>query len=605
MQPILKLNLTTGETSEYKIPLDWERDFLGGASLAARILYPSLTRELDPFSPQAPLLFLNGPLTGSAGPTTGRFVACGKSPATNLWAESNCGGFWGPELHFCGYDGLWITGKAQEPVYLLLQDDMVEIRDAVGCWGMDTYAAQQFIAQDTAIPGVHTLTIGPAGENGVLYAGLFCDHGRTAGRTGLGAVAGSKNLKAIALKGKRKIPVAYPELYAQLRSQANQALREDNIAQVTHDVGTAGVADYADYLGSMPKKYYHRGTMDNVDQVSGSTMSETILAGTKACYSCPIGCGRVVDLGDGVKRKGPEYETVVGFGPNLLNDNLAEIVRLNELCDRYGMDTISASNTLGLAYHLFEMGVLVEAEIGFPLHWGDTQAAARLLGMAVRREGIGEWLALGARRFAAHYGVEEEAVQVNGLEVPYHDPRGVSGIGLVYATSPRGACHNKSDYFFVDWGQADPAIGLEYFDRQAGAEKAANVAHHQNWRSAFDSLELCIFCNLSPESIAALVSAATGFELGVADLLKCGERGWNLKRVINHRLGLTRQDDRLPKALLEPLEDGPVAGYVPDIQAMLSAYYAARQWDPITGQPTPDKLAELDLDWIFESCGMV
>jgi aldehyde:ferredoxin oxidoreductase len=600
LHPILTINLTTGETAEYQIPPEWERDYLGGASLAARILYPFLTQELDPFSPQAPLLLLNGPLTGSAGPTTGRFSACGKSPATDLWAESNCGGFWGPELHFCGYDGLWITGRAPKPIYLLLQDDALEIRDAAGCWGLDTYAAQAYIAQETALPDVHVLTIGPAGENGVLFAGLFCDHGRTAGRTGLGAVAGAKNLKAIAVRGRRKSQLAHPTVFKSLRTQANQALRQDNIARVSHDIGTAGVADYADYLGSMPKKYYHQGTMDNVSLVSGSTMSETILVGTKACYACPIGCGRVVDLGDGIKRKGPEYETVVGFGPNLLNDNLAQIVRLNELCDRYGMDTISASNTLGLAYHLYELGVIGEAQVGFPLKWGDTQAAARLLELALRRDGIGEWLAQGARRFAAHFGVEEEAVQVNGLEVPYHDPRGVSGIGLVYATSPRGACHNKSDYFFVDWGQADPAIGLEYFDRQAGAEKAANVARHQNWRSAFDSLEMCIFANLAPDSVAALVCAATGFELGVDDLLKCGERGWNLKRVINHRLGLTRQDDRLPKALLEPLPDGPTAGYVPDIQGMLTAYYAARQWDAINGQPTAEKLAELDLSWLLE-----
>ena len=600
MQPILKINLTTGATSEYKIPSSWQRDYLGGAALAARLLYADLTRDLDPFSPEAPLLCLNSPLTGSAGPTTGRFSVCGKSPATGLWAESNCGGYWGAELHFCGYDGVWITGKAPSPVYLLLQEDALEMRDATGCWGLDTYAAQTYIAQETALANVHVLTIGPAGENGVLYAGLFCDQGRTAGRTGLGAVAGAKNLKAIAVRGRRKVAVAQPALYAQLRRQAQAALREDNIAQVTHDVGTAGVADYADYLGSMPKKYYHQGTMDNVSRVSGSTMSETILTGTKACYACPIGCGRVVDLGDGVKRKGPEYETVVGFGPNLLNDNLEEIVRLNELCDRYGMDTISASNTVGLAYHLYELGVIGEAEIGFPLRWGDTQAAARLLSLAARREGIGEWLAQGSRRFAAHFGAEDEAVQVNGLEVPYHDPRGVSGIGLVYATSPRGACHNKSDYFFVDWGQADPALGLEFFDRQAGAEKAANVARHQNWRSAFDSLELCIFNNLAPESIAALVSAATGFELGVEDLLSIGERAWNLKRLINLRLGLTRQDERLPKALLEPLPDGPTAGYVPDIQGMLSAYYAARAWDPLTGHPTPAKLAELDLAWTLE-----
>ncbi len=605
MQPILKINLSTGEISEYTIPLEWERDYIGGASLAARILYPFLTQDLDPFSAEAPLLMLNGPLTGSAGPTTGRFVVCGKSPATGLWAESNCGGFWGPELHFCGYDGLWITGKADHPVYIWIQEDKVEIRDAANNWGKDTYETQQLIIKEVATPGARVLTIGPAGENGVLFAGLFCDHGRTAGRTGLGAVAGSKNLKAIALRGKRRVPVAQPERYAQIRRQANKALREDNIAQVTHSVGTAGVADYADYLGSMPKKYYHRGTMDNVDGISGSTMTETILTGTKACYACSIACGRVVDLGDGVKRKGPEYETVVGFGPNLMNDNLVDVVRLNELCDRYGMDTISASNTLGLAYHLFELGVIREADIGFSLNWGDTTAAARLLHMTAQREGIGEWLTQGARCFAAHFGAEEEAVQVNSLEVPYHDPRGVSGIGLSYATSPRGACHNKSDYFFVDWGQADPVLGLQFFDRQGGAEKAANVARHQNWRSAFDSLVMCIFCNLSPEMIASLVSAATGIEYQIRDLLTCGERGWTLKRVINHRLGLTRQNDKLPKALLEPLEDGPVAGYSPGIQAMLEAYYVARKWDAFTGQPTPGLLSELGMDWVLEGAQVI
>ncbi|MBE3045248.1 aldehyde ferredoxin oxidoreductase, partial [Candidatus Bathyarchaeota archaeon] len=391
MQPILKVNLTTGETSEYVIPAEWERDYLGGASLAARLLYPVLTRNLDPVSPEAPLLFLNGPLTGTAGPAVGRFVVNGKSPATGLWAESNCGGFWGPELRFCGYDGLWITGKADSPVYLWLNNGRLEVRDAKYVWGKDTYESQEIIKSEIGVPGAHVLTIGPAGENGVLFAGLFCDHGRTAGRTGLGAVAGSKNLKAIAVKGTQKIPFAQPEAYAPLRSQANRALKADNISQVTHDLGTAGVADYADYLGSMPKKYYHQGTMENVDKVSGSTMAETILTGVSACHACVIACGRVVNLGDCVKRKGPEYETVVGFGPNILNDNLEEIVRLNEICDRYGMDTISASNTVGLAYYLFELGVIGEAEAGLSLQWGDTSAAAQLLNLMARREGIGEW----------------------------------------------------------------------------------------------------------------------------------------------------------------------------------------------------------------------
>jgi aldehyde:ferredoxin oxidoreductase len=592
MQPILKINLTTGEASEYIIPSEWERDYLGGASLAARLLYPMLTKDLDPFSPESPLLFLNGPLSGTAGPAVGRFVV--------LWAESNCGGFWGPELRFCGYDGAWITGKAEKPVYIWLNDGRLEIRDAAAVWGKDTYESQTIIKNEIGFPGVHVLTIGPAGENGVLFAGLLCDHGRTAGRTGLGTVAGYKNLKAIAVKGTMKIPLANPETYAPLRSQANRALKDDIISRVTHELGTAGVADYADYMGSMPKKYYHQGTMENVNNISGSTMAETILTGVSACHACVIACGRVVDLGDGVKRKGPEYETVVGFGPNILNDNLEEIVRLNEICDRYGMDTISASNTVGLAYHMFELGIIGEAEVGFSLKWGDTHATNQLLHLIGRREGIGEWMAQGSRRFAAHFGAEEEAVQVNGLEVAYHDPRGVSGMALVYATSPRGACHNKSDYFLVDWGQADPSLGLEFLDKQAGVNKASNVVHHQNWRSACDSLIMCLFSNISPEMVVGLVNAACGYELSVDELLTCGERAWNLKRVINNRLGLTRANDKLPKALLEPLADGSVAGYIPPLEAMLAAYYHARGWDPQTGKPMPKKLVALGLEWLVQ-----
>ncbi len=601
MQPILKVNLTTHETSEYVIPKEWEVDFLGGASLAARILYTSLTADLEPFSPEAPLLFMNGPLSGTAGPTVGRFVVCGKSPATHLWAEANCGGFWGPVLRFAGYDGLWVTGKAERPIYLWIDDGRLEIRAADHLWGLDTYVTQEAIKKEIGRPGMHVLTIGPAGENGVLFAGLFCDHGRTAGRTGLGAVAGAKNLKAIAVRGTKKIPLTFPEKYAPLRTAANLAIKADNVAEVIHELGTSGVADYADYIGSMPKKYYHQGTFEDVDKVSGSTMAETILAGVSACHACVIACGRVVRLEDGAKRKGPEYETIVGFGPNLLNNNLASIVRLGEICDRYGMDTISASNTLGLAFYLFEQGVISEKDTGgFPLKWGDMAAAEKLLHLTARREGIGAFLADGARAFGRHFNAEDEAVQVNGLEAAYHDPRGVSGMALVYATSPRGACHNKSDYFFVDWGQAEASLEMKTFDRIAGAEKAENVAHHQNWRSVCDSLVICLFANLPVETIVDLVNAACDLGWSVGDLLRSGERGWNIKRAINNRLGLTRANDKLPKAFLQPLEDGPSAGYVPDLEAMLAAYYQARGWDPVTGRPTREKLLALGLEEIAD-----
>ncbi len=598
MQPILKINLTTQETREYAIPVEWQQDYLGGASLAARLLYSSLTRDLDPFSTDAPLLFLNGPLSGTLGPTVGRFVVCGLSPLTGLWAESNCGGFWGPELRFAGYDGLWITGRASGPVYLWLNGGRLEVREGAHVWGQDTYQTQESIKKELSVAGARVACIGPAAENRVLFAGIFCDHGRTAGRTGLGAVMASKNLKAIAVKGSEKIPLADADAYNAIRSAANRALKADNQSTVLHALGTSGVTDYADYLGSMPKRYYTLGEIDNVDKVSGSTMAETILRGTSACHGCVIACGRVVDVGAG-KQKGPEYETIVGLGPNLLIRDLGAIVRLMDLCDRLGMDTISAGNTIGMAMHLFDKGIISEKDTGgIILKWGDEETVANLLRLTARREGFGELLARGSRALGKHFHAEEEAIQVNGLEVAYHDPRGVSGMALVYATSPRGACHNQSDYFFVEWGQTEESIGLQFYERQAGAEKSANVAIHQNWRTVFNALVMCIFANVPPQTMVDLINSACGLNWTIEDMMQSGERGWNLKRAINNRLGLTRANDKLPKGLLEPLPNGGAAGYVIPFEEMLEAYYDARGWDKVTGKPSKEKLLELGLEEI-------
>lgn len=597
MLPILKINLTESTAEEYIVPREWERDFLGGASLAARILYPYLTKELDPLSPEAPLLFMTGPLTGTLGPTTGRFVICGKGPATGLWAESNIGGFWGPELSKAGYDGLWITGKAERPVYIWVEDGRFEVRDAAHLWGMNTYTAQDKIKEEVSEKSARVCVIGPAGEKQVLFASIMCDHGRMAGRTGMGAVMGAKNLKAVAVHGTSEIPVFDLPRYKSLRSAANRKLKDDNETRVLREIGTSGVANYAEYLGSLPVKYFRAGSFPQVDKVSGAKMAETILAGRSACQGCVIACGRVVKLpGDRLKRKGPEHETMVGFGANLLNDNLESIVDLGELCDRYGMDTISASNTIGLAFQLYEKGVITKKDTGgVELKWGDVNAIEELVRLTGSREGIGDLLAQGSRRFAAHFGVEEEAVQVNGLEVAYHDPRGVSGMALSYATSPRGACHNQSDYFFVDWGHTQEQIGIGFFSRHAQAEKAANVARHQDWRTVDNALVACIFANVEPREKVELINAACGLEWTIEDMMRSGERGWNLKRAINNRMGLTAANDKLPKALLTPFPDGGSAGFVPDIQGMLHAYYEARGWDLESGKPTRAKLLQLGL----------
>jgi len=597
MQPILKINLTTGATEEFIIPKEWEHDFIGGASLAARILYPYLTKDLDPLSPDSPLLFINGPLTGTSGPTTGRFVICGKGPATNLWAESGIGGFWGPELRKAGYDGLWITGKAETPQYLWIDKGSLEVRNAERVWGKDVYEAQEIVKEEIGVKGARVVVIGEAGERGVLYSSICCDHGRMAGRTGLGAVMGAKNLKAIAVYGKNKITVANEERYASLRSESNRMLKQDNEAKIMHEVGTAGVANYAEYLGSMPSKYYHQGSFEGVDNISGSKMTESILVGTSACQGCVIACGRVVNIGDGSKRKGPEYETIAGFGPNLLIDNLVEVVRLGELCDKYGMDTISAANTIGLAFHLYEMGRVTKEDTGgIELTWGSFMAARQLIHMIAHRQGIGDLLARGSRQFGAAFESEEEAVQVNGLEVAYHDPRGVSGMALSYATSPRGACHNQSDYFFVDFGHTYETIGITYYERHAQAEKAANVAKHQDWRTFFNSAIICIFANVDPQMQTDLINAACGYEWTLEEMMNSGARGWNIKRAINNRMGLTAKNDKLPKALLAPLLEGGTEGFVPEIREMLIAYYEARGWDAETGKPSKEKLVELGLE---------
>ena len=598
MQPILSIDLSTKLFGSFVVSEEWIRDYIGGASLGARILYERLTLDLDPFSSKAPLLFLCGPLTGTLGPAVGRFVVCGKSPATGLWAESNCGGFWGPELRFAGFDGILITGKADSPVFITVFNEKVDIHSDKNVWGLDTYEAQNKIKELTANPKAKVLTIGPAGEKKVVFSGIFCDHGRTAGRTGLGAVMGSKNLKAIAVQGSKKIPIAQPESFNKFRSESNRFLRNDLVTQVAHDLGTASVADYSDYLGIMPKKYYTQGVFEGSKNISGSEISESLLIGTKACHGCVIACGRVLDLGDGKHRKGPEYETLVSFGPNLLNGNINSIVEMNELCDLYGLDTISTGNIIGLAYKMFSDGTInIRDTGGLELKWGnDSSNIKSLITMISDRVGIGDILAKGSRIFARTFGVEEDSIQVNGLEVPYHDPRGSSGMALVYATSPRGACHNKSDYFLVDWGQTDESIGIDYFSRQGGSEKAANVARHQDYRTIFDALVLCLFSNIPMEMIVDLVNTATGFQYTSEELISTGERAWNLKRCINVQMGLDKSNDRLPKEFLKPLPNGGSAGYMIPFDEMMKAYYVARDWDQASGFPSEKKLKSLGLD---------
>ncbi|UCD98994.1 MAG: aldehyde ferredoxin oxidoreductase family protein [Chloroflexota bacterium] len=605
MQPILTVNLSNNEVGKFIIPEEWEKEFIGGASLAARILYDYLIPELDPLDPQSPLLFLNGPLSGTAGPAVGRFVVCGRSPATRLWGESNCGGFWGVELRKTGYDGLLVTGRSDKPVYLFIEDGQVNVSPADQVWGMETYQTQKVLLEELDVPGTRVACIGPAGEALIPFSLILSDHGRVAGRTGMGAIMGSKNLKAIAVKGTGRIPVHDPAAFNDLRSQANKELKDDPVSQVARELGTASVADYFDYLMEMPKRYFTRGTSTEELSISGVNIKNNLLSSVSACHACVIACGRVVDLGDGKKRKGAEFETLAGFGPNLLIDDPIRITKFGELCDRYGMDSISLANVIGLAMLLYDRGLINLSDTdGIILEWGNADGVEQLIHKTVKREGIGKFLALGAQGFGRQFQSESLAVHVNGLEVAFHDPRGATGMSLVYATSPRGACHNQSDYYLVEVGQVYNSLGMTYYPPRAGAEKVMNVARHQDWRTVFNSLVMCFFANVPPEMVVELINVCTGSEISLADMILTGERGWNLKRVINHRLGLRRGDDRLPKGFMIPYEDDP-SGYVPDFTRMLEAYYNIRDWDKRTGFPKNEKLAALNLDWAIKDLDQI
>jgi len=594
---LLEVDLGTGSWQGRAIPAPLVHDFLGGASLAARLLYRELSPSLDPLSPEAPLLFMSGPLTGTAGPSVGRFVICGKSPATGFWAESNAGGFFGPELRMSGWDGLLLRGRAPEPTYLWIREETVELRPAGHLWGKaDTYETQERLRLELGDPLVRVACIGAGGEARIPFALVLCDHGRVAGRTGMGAVMGSKNLKAVAVRGRRGIPLADAPRFQITRSQANRDLRGDTVTLSFRATGSAGGADYFDYLGSMPKRYFTRGELAGASVVSGAHVAETILTGVSTCHGCVIACGRKVRLEDGQTRKGPEYETMVGFGPNLEILDLAAITRLGELCDRTGLDTISMSNVIGLAFLLQQEGHLSVAETdGLVLAWGDPNPVEELIRRTARREGIGAWLAEGARSLAARCGAPETAAQVKGLEVAYHDPRAVDGMAIVYATSPRGACHNQSDYFMVEIGQTVEEVGVGLFGRQEGAVKAANVARHQDWRTVGNALVLCQFANVPPATVVELVNAAIDADYDLEGLMQAGDRGWQLKRMVNLRLGLRPADDRLPGLLRRVLPDGGAAGYDIPFEQMLRAYYAARDWDSGSGWPSDDRLRRLGL----------
>jgi aldehyde:ferredoxin oxidoreductase len=605
---LLRINLSTEENRIEPIDSADLQKYLIGSGLAAKIYHEEMDPALDPLDPASPLLAFNGILTGTFSPTGCRSAWCGRSPLTGIWNEANMGGFWGAELRFAGFDGLIVTGRAAEPSYLWIHDGEAEIRPAGHLWGLDHYEVFDRIRAETDSQA-QIACIGLAGENLVPLAGIMQggqEHARAAGRGGMGALLGSKNLKAIVVRGKEK--PAYPDRKAFLAfvREINQVIQANSEAM--SQFGTAGGVPATEMTGDLSIKNWTLGSWEEgAQRISGQRMAETIFERHTHCFACPIGCGKNVKIEEGpyagVQGHGPEYETLAGFGGNCLCDDLEAIAAMNDLCNRYGLDTISVSGAIAFAMEAYEKGLISQEQTGgLDLTWGNAEAMIGAVHAIARREGVGAWLADGVRAAAKHLGPEVEpfALHVKGMEFPYHDPRAFVSMAANYATASRGACHMEAISYWLGYGvRFEGWYDPKEFDKHDSTGKGQLTADFQNYVGVYNALGLCQFIikgKIGPQQTVDLVNAALGWDWTTNDLLETGERLFNLKRLINLRLGMTRADDTLPQRFLtEPRPSGMAAGVLPDLESMLEEYYQVRGWTP-DGVPSPDRLAGLDLD---------
>lgn len=583
-----------------ELNLDWAKEFIGGRGLGARYLTELGDPGLDPFEPANPLIFATGPLTGTNASCGARYMVVTKGPLTNCITTSNSGGHWGPELKFAGYDLLVIAGRAETPVYLLIEDDEVSIEDATHLWGMGVWETEDVLRRDLCLQDVKVASIGPAGENRVRFAAVLNDKHRAAGRSGVGAVMGSKNLKAIAVRGTGPVGVSNGEAFLTTQWKAKGSLKESKGRQSFSRYGTSATLAAMNGIGALPTRNFQETVFEGADKVSGEVINDEYVVTTKACFACTIACGRVSKITDEAGGRfalhtsprnwkqageGPEYESMYGFGPVVGVDDPEALIAGHWLCNDYGMDPISAGATISAAYELFQEGALDEQTAGDRFEWGDAGVMLKLLENTAFRTGFGDELAEGSLRMTTKFGMPELAMVSKGQEFAAYDGRAMQGRGLSYATSNRGACHLKAEVLRVDY--KDP-----------GHEgKAETVALSENKVSSLDSTGLCLFLTSGAtyEDFLDEFNAATGNEFSMDDFVQTGERIWNLERLFNMKAGITAADDTLPKRMLEePIPTGPRAGTVSHLPEMIGEYYAVRGWSD--GRPTDEKLAELGLE---------
>lgn len=569
-------------------------------------MYP----DIEPFDPENRLILATGPLTGIA-PAGNKSVLVSKSPLTKIWGDALFSADLGIELKRAGYDVLIVQGRAKNPKYVWIHDDIIEIKDADDIWGMSTFDTHEALREDIGEKNAKVVCIGPAGEKLVKLACVMSDKGRVAGRCGLGAVMGSKNLKAMVIRASGNIEIAQKDEFFRLFDQALNNAKDNPKTQSFHVYGTSGSVAPFEALGNLPTMNFTRGKFSGVDKISGETMVKTILTGREACYGCPVGCGRFVRIAQGsyapMNGYGPEYETIAAFGSMCLNENLESISRANDVCNRLGIDTISTGNAIAFAMECYENGILTKVDTeGIDLSWGNHEAIVKMVELIGRKAGFGAVLGEGVRIAAERIGRNSQrfAMHVKGLEIPYHNPYRFKCMGLNYATSNRGACHNRGSPAYVSRGALSPEIGFtEQTDGFTIEGKGRLTKIHQDACAMLDALGMCkfavFFCGITLSLVRDLCNAATGWNMTMNDLMRTGERIWNIERAFNVRMGVTRKDDTLPERFLkEPMPDGVAKGQVVELEAMLRQYYEERGLDE-KGRPKVEKLKELGLHFVI------
>ena len=606
---VLRINLTDRTIKKEPLNEDWAKEYVGGRGLGAKYLSEEMDPTLDALDPDNKMLFVTGPLTGTNASCGSRYMVVTKGPLTNAITTSNSGGYWGPELKFAGYDMLILEGKASSPCYVWIYNDVVEIRDAAHLWGKTVWETEEELRSELGVPDSIIASIGPAGENLVRFACIMNDLHRAAGRSGVGAVMGSKNLKAIAVRGTGGVKLADPMAFMKGMWDMREKLRESPVtAEGLPMYGTEVLVNVINEHGALPTNNHQSSVFEQAENISGETLTETRLVANKACFSCAIACGRVSILpGEAASKyevstsprnwkiagEGPEYEAAWAMGSECGIGDLDALIKANWLCNDLGMDSISFGATVAAAMELYEKKAVSLEQTEIPLNFGSAEALLIMAERIAYRTGFGTELAEGSKRMTAKFGRPEFFMGVRGQEFAAYEARAIQGMGLGYATSNRGACHLKA------YTVAAEILGLpRQMDPNATEGKAEIAKIFQDATSTVDATGLCQFLTFGVglEEMLPQLAAATGVDYKLEELMTIGERIWNLERRWNERSGMTGAEDTLPKRILEePLPSGPAKGKVNRLGEMLPEYYELRGWDK-DGKITPEKLKELGLE---------